>query len=101
MDDYDGQPIVKLALKLMAMTFVRTEELLQAPWSEFDFENAVWKIEADRMKKNRTHLVPLARQAVTILQQLRQMAGEKPFVFPGLNLQTVDRTINFDTQRSC
>jgi integrase len=78
----------------MALTFVRTEELLDAPWSEFDIESALWKVDAGRMKKGRTHIVPLSRQAVTILQQLKQMAGEKRFVFPGLNSQTFDGTIN-------
>jgi integrase len=94
MDNYSGHMVVKLALKLMALTFVRTEELLEAPWSEIDIENALWKIDADRMKKGRTHIVPLSRQAVTILRQLKQMAGEKRFVFPGLNSQTADGTIN-------
>lgn len=94
MDDYNGHTVVKLALKLMALTFVRTQELLKAPWTEFDLDNAVWKIDADRMKKDRTHIVPLSRQAITILRQLKQMAGEKRFVFPGLNKQTADGSIN-------
>ena len=94
MDNYSGHTVVRLALKLMALTFVRTEELLDAPWSEFDIESALWKVDAGRMKKGRTHIVPLSRQAVTILQQLKQMAGEKRFVFPGLNSQTFDGTIN-------
>jgi integrase len=94
MENYDGHMVVKLALKLMALTFVRTEELLGAPWTEFDFESALWRVDADRMKKGRTHLVPLSRQAVTILQQLKQMAGAKRYVFPGLNSQTEDGSIN-------
>ncbi len=94
MDDYDGHLVVKLALKLMALLFVRTEELLDAPWTEFDFENLFWKVDADRTKKDRTHLVPLSRQSVAILRQLKQMAGEKRFVFPGLNSQTVNGSIN-------
>ena len=94
MENYDGHTVVKLALNLMALTFVRTEELLDAPWTEFDLEHALWKIDADRMKKDRTHLVPLSRQAVTTLLQLKQMAGEKRFVFPGLNSQTADGSIN-------
>jgi hypothetical protein len=51
MDDYSGHAVVKLALQLMALTFVRTQELLRAPWSEFDVDNAVWKIGSERMKK--------------------------------------------------
>lgn len=94
MENYNGHAVVKLALKLMALTFVRTQELLKAPWTEFDWDNAVWKIDADRMKKDRTHIVPLSRQAITILRQLEQIAGEKRFVFPGLNKQTAHGTIN-------
>ena len=94
MENYGGHASVKLALKLMALTFVRTQELLRAPWSEFDLENAQWKIDAKRMKKDRPHIVPLSRQAVTILKELKQMAGERRFVFPGLSTQTLDGTIN-------
>lgn len=94
MENYDGHMVVKLALKLITLTFVRTEELLDAPWTEFDIEHALWKIDADRMKKDRVHLVPLSRQAVAILRQLKQMAGEKRFVFPGLNSQTANGSIN-------
>ena len=97
MEDYNGHTVVKLALKLMALTFVRTQELLCAPWSEFDLDNAVWKIDAARMKKDRPHIVPLAHQAITILRQLKQMAGEKSFVFPGLNAQTANGTINLNS----
>lgn len=94
MENYDGHTVVKLALKLMALTFVRAQELLRAPWSEFDLENGLWKIDAKRMKKDRPHIVPLSRQAVTILRQLKQMAGEKCFVFPSINTQTINGTIN-------
>lgn len=97
MEDYNGHTVVKLAVKLMALTFVRTQELLCAPWSEFDLDNAVWKIDAVRMKKDRPHIVPLSRQAITILRELKQMAGEKPFVFPGLNAQTANGTINLNS----
>ncbi len=97
MEDYNGHSVVRLAVKLMALTFVRTQELLCAPWTEFDIENALWKIDAARMKKKKPHLVPLSRQAVTILRQLKQMAGEHPFVFPGLNAQTANGTINLNS----
>jgi integrase len=94
MDDYSGQTVVKLMMKLMALTFLRTKELLYAPWSEFDLENAIWKIPAERMKKDRPHLVPLSKQALTLLHNLKRMAGDKLFVFPGLTQQTEARTIN-------
>lgn len=94
MDEYDGQPIVRYALKLMAITFVRTQELLEAPWDEIDLDNAIWKISAERMKKDRPHIVPVPRQAAEILRELKRLAGDKPFVFPGLTRATEHGTIN-------
>jgi integrase len=97
MENYNGHSVVRLAMKLMALTFVRTQELLCAPWKEFDIEGALWKIDAARMKRKKPHLVPLSRQSVTILRQLKQMAGAQPFVFPGLNAQTANGTINLNS----
>jgi integrase len=94
MDDYDGHIVVRHALKLMALLFVRTMELLEAPWTEFDLDNARWVLPAQRMKKDRPHIVPLPRQTVKILRELKQLAGDKTFVFPGMNTQTENGTIN-------
>jgi integrase len=94
-DGYHGEPVVRYALKLMTLLFVRTMELIEAPWSEFDLDNARWVIVKSRMKKKRRPLiVPLPRQAVEILRELKRLAGEKEFVFPGLNKSTENRTIN-------
>jgi len=96
-DDYGGHTVWRSALKLMALTFVRSAELLQAPWSEFDLDNARWIISAQRMKMDKPHIVPLPRQAVELLSELKQLAGDKKFVFPGLNKQTENGTINCNT----
>lgn len=97
MDDYSGHTVWRYALKLMALTFVRSAELLQAPWSEFDLDNARWVISAQRMKMDKPHIVPLPCQAVELLRELKQLAGERQFVFPGLNKQTENGTINCNT----
>jgi integrase len=97
MDNYGGHSVWRYALKLMAMLFVRTAELLQAPWSEFDLDNARWVISPERMKMDRPHIVPLPRQAVEYLRELKHLAGDKRFVFPGLNSQTANATINCNT----
>jgi integrase len=94
MDDYDGQIVVRYALKLIAFTIVRTSELLKAPWTEFDLDNARWVITPERMKMDKPHIVPLATQAVEILRELKQLAGNKKFVLPGLNKQTEHKAIN-------
>ena len=66
------------------MTFVRTSELVEAPWSEFDLEVPRWNIPKERMKARRPHIVPLSRQAVEILRTLRGMSDGE-LVFPGEN----------------
>lgn len=96
-DDYSGHIVWRYALSLMALTFVRSAELLQAPWSEFDLDNARWVISAQRMKMEKPHIVPLSRQAVELLRGLKQLAGEKLFVFPGLNKQTENGSVNCNT----
>jgi integrase len=72
-----------LAIKLMALTFVRTSELIGARWSEFDVETARWAIPAERMKMRAPHIVPLAKQSIEVLAQLRELTGDSNLVFPG------------------
>jgi len=83
-DDYSGLPVTRLALALSPHVFVRPGELRQAEWSEIDFDGAVWRIPAARMKKRREHVVPLSRQALAILTQLRGLTGQGRLVFPAL-----------------
>lgn len=57
------------AIKLLMLTFVRTSELINATWDEFDLENGQWEIPAERMKMGNPHIVPLSRQAVALLKE--------------------------------
>jgi len=82
LDAYDGNTVTKLALKLLALMFVRTGELRGARWSEFDFEKAEWRIPAERMKTLAQHIVPLSQQAVAVLEQLKPITGEREYLFP-------------------
>ena len=81
---YSGMPVTRLALALSPHVFVRPGELRQAEWSEFDLDVNVWRIPAARMKKRREHVVPLSRQALTILDELRGLTGDGRLVFPAL-----------------
>jgi integrase len=83
MDDYWGDAITRFALKLVAYTFVRTSELIEAPWPEFDLDNALWVIPAERMKMGTAHIVPLSRQAVEVLRALKLLTGNGRLLFPG------------------
>lgn len=75
----------KLALQLLCLTFVRTTELIGAVWDEIDWSNALWTIPAARMKMKTDHHVPLARQTIAIMEQVRAIAGESRYLFPGVN----------------
>jgi len=80
---YQGKQVTRLAMKLMVMTFVRTTELIEAKWTEFDLDNARWDIPAGRMKMRTPHIVPLARQALEVLEMLRELTGKGEWLFPG------------------
>jgi integrase len=75
-DDYTGSRIVRAALRMAPYIFVRPGELRRAEWSEFNFEVAEWHILAAKMKMRQVHIVPLVRQIVSILEDLRQYTGK-------------------------
>jgi integrase len=81
-DGYQGSFVVKCALQLAPLFFVRPGELRQAEWSEFDFEKAEWNIPAERMKMKVAHLVPLSSQALNVLQELKTFTGRSKYLFP-------------------
>ena len=83
-DGFDGQVTTVAALKLAAILFVRPGELRNAEWVEFDLDAAEWKIPAAKTKMRRIHRVPLARQALTILRELRGVTGGGRFLFPSI-----------------
>jgi integrase len=80
---YQGTHVTRLAMKLMALTFVRTSELIGAKWTEFDLEAGRWNIPAERMKMRTPHIVPLPRQAVEVLGTLGTLTGASEWLFPG------------------
>lgn len=81
---YGGQATTVAALKLMALLYPRPGELRQAIWSEFDFENKVWTIPAERAKMRRPHKKPLSDASIQILQELHQHTGHGRLIFPAL-----------------
>lgn len=81
-DGYDGQPLTRLALQLMALTFVRTGELIGARWQEIDLTKKEWRIPAERMKMRSLHIVPLSQQAMTVIENIRKLAADDALLFP-------------------
>lgn len=73
-----------LAIRLMLLTFVRTKELIEAEWTEIDFEQRTWVIPGERMKMGLPHVVPLSTQAIQILSELKELNGKRRYVFPSI-----------------
>ena len=82
-DVYVGGEHTRLALQFMALTFVRTSELIGARWSEFDLKACRWDIPAERMKMRTPHVVPLSTQAKAVLARLKAISFARELVFPG------------------
>jgi integrase len=82
-DNYEGTFIVKCALQLAPLFFLRPGELQKMEWAEVDFENAQTNIPAARMKMKQPHIVPLSKQAIVILKSLHQVTGSGKYLFAG------------------
>lgn len=75
-------PQTRIAVEFLMLTFVRTSEMIEAKWEEFDLKDRMWTIPAERMKMRQPHLVPLSRQVMTLLDELKQLrTHESEWVF--------------------
>ena len=79
---YSGSLIVKSALQLSPLLFVRPGELRTMEWKELDWETARWEIPAEKMKMRQPHIVPLATQSLDVLRQIHPLTGRGDYVFP-------------------
>jgi integrase len=86
-DAYQGSFIVKCALKLAPLVFLRPGELRHGEWEEISFEDAEWNIAGSKMKMKEPHLTPLSRQAIAILKELHKLTGNGKYIFPGRTSQ--------------
>jgi integrase len=94
-EQYEGLYITKYALKLAPLLFVRPGELRHAEWVEFNFDSAEWKIPANKMKMGSAHIVPLSKQSLSILNELKDHTGHLNYLFP--SLRTPDRPMSDNT----
>jgi integrase len=81
-DAYHGSFAVRQALRLLPLVFVRPGELQWSEWPEFNLDGGEWRIPAERMKMGEYHIVPLSRQAVTLLRELYPVTGPGGYVVP-------------------
>jgi integrase len=101
-DAYSGHMITRLAMQVSPHVMARPGEIRQAQWPEFDLEKAVWKIPAERMKMRRPHAVPLSRQVLAYLSELRSLTGPEGFLFPAFHTSRrplSENTINLAFRR--
>jgi integrase len=84
MDAYQGSPVVRAALWFSLYTFQRPGEIRGAVWKEMDFDSTLWRIPDSRMKNRRPHVVPLSRQVIEILSELRLITGDSNYIFPAI-----------------
>lgn len=75
-------PTIRLGMRLFLMTMVRKSELQDAVWDEVDFENAVWTIPKERMKRSKAHNVYLSTQVLDIMVALKTCAGNSKYLLP-------------------
>jgi len=87
-DGYDGTPEVRIALQLLALTFVRPGELRRATWDEVDLQGAIWNIPAAHTKLRRPHRVPLAPQSLALFKSLGLISGHRDLLLPGTRMPT-------------
>lgn len=90
-DGYSGQPVTRAALLLSALLFQRPGNIRAMEWAEIDVDAALWTIPAAKMKRRmygkangRPHFVPLAQQALAVIEDLRPLTGHGRYVFPSL-----------------
>lgn len=91
-DEYDGWPTIAAAMKFLILTCVRPGEVRGAVHAEFGLEAAIWRIPAERMKMRQQHAVPLSRQALAVLEEVRPISAPDGLVFP--SIRTVRRPIS-------
>lgn len=87
-DAYGGFFPVRCALKLAPLLFVRPGELQKAEWAEFDLPAAEWRLPPSKMKMRQRHIVPLSRQALSVLAELQAYTGNGQFLFPSIRTTT-------------
>lgn len=100
--EYGGLRTTLLAIRFMAYTFVRTVEMRRGAWAEVNFDDALWVIPGDKMKKKRVHMVPLSRQALAVLRELHRITGAGDNMFPNsrrpddvMSATTINRAMEY------
>jgi integrase len=81
-DSGRGKTLTALALQFLPHVFVRASEMVEARWTEIDWSKKQWRIPAARMKMPTEHIVPLTRQSLEILREIKHLSGHTEWLFP-------------------
>lgn len=105
-EGFRGTPSVKTALLLSPLLFARPGEIRHMEWKEVSWEENRWEIPAEKMKMKQPHVVPLAKQAISLLEEQHRLTGRGKFVFPSARgasrplsengVRTALRTLGYD-----
>jgi integrase len=101
-DNYEGAYLTQQALKLAPLVFVRQGELRHAEWADINFEKKEWRIPAEKMKMRKVHIIPLSKQALRILQDIKETAEVSNYLFPcvtSINRPMSENTVNMALKR--
>ena len=101
-DAYSGYPVTHAALRMAPHVFVRPGELRHAEWAEFDLNGMIWTIPAEKTKMRVAHRVPLTRQVKEVIDALREISGNRRYLFPAQGKQDrpmCENTINLALRR--
>ena len=88
LESYQGHIVTRWALQLAPLLFVRPGELRTVKWPEIDFDNALWRIPASKMKMKQPHLAPLSHQALEIFTEAQALTSDSEYVFPSVRTNT-------------
>lgn len=91
------RPFVRILLLFSAYSFCRPGEVRGAAWSEIDLEKSAWIVPAERMKMKREHMVPLTKQLMGLLDELRPLSGHKTYLFPSVRYADIDQPMASST----
>jgi integrase len=81
---YKGHLETRISLQLSAYLFQRPNEICAMEWAEINMEKALWSLPAEKMKMRQAHLVPLPKQCIELLEEIRPLTGHRRYVFTSM-----------------
>jgi len=87
-NEYQGHTSTRLALLMIAHTFVRPHNIRHAKWTQINFDTAQWIIPSNEMKTRKELIIPLSTQVIKILKEAQSISNPDSYVFPSPKSKT-------------